>query len=319
MSAPSVLVIGDCERRIDQEVLLGRVKAELRTSGARLSTVMPTDPPDAAQVRATASDAVVVLTMECNRSYSGLIKTRLDSLDRTAVAGKPFGLVSYGDVKPVGAAVDHLRVVIGALQGLVVPSVACASLTELARADGRPAHGISRDSISTVVGELLLYTRRIAGEREFAALTQEIVTEQAGFPAARPVGGVISDDIALALAYIKENYANHDLRLDMVASAVYTSRYHFSRKFRRQTGRRFMDYVAMLRMTEARRLLIQTDLTVTSIAQRVGYGDLASFDRSFKRIFSTRPTEYRMRYAGLGIDRFDRLRQRRGCASQGVP
>lgn len=256
MSTPSVLVIGDCERRIDRELLLGRVKLELWTSGARVSTVMPTDPADAAQTRATASDAMVVLTMECNRSYSGLIKTRLDSLDRAAVAGKPFGLVSYGDVKPVGAAVDHLRVVIGALQGVVVPSVACTSLAELASANGRRGNGSSRDPISAVVGELLLYTRRIAGEREFAALARELRPDEPNLPARRPGGGMISDDIALALAYIKENYADHDLRLDKVASAVYTSRYHFSRKFRQQTGRRFMDYVAMLRMTEARRLLV---------------------------------------------------------------
>jgi AraC-like DNA-binding protein/NAD(P)H-dependent FMN reductase len=307
MSAPSVLVIGDFEHRIHQDILLGRIEQELGRKGARVSAVMPTDPAGAAQDKATSSDALVVLTLERNRSYSGLIKTRLDSLERAAVAGKPFGLVSYGDVKPAGAAVEHLRVVVAALQGFVIPSAVCASLSELAKSRVPRGGAAPPDPISTVVEELLLYARRRAGERALAAIAGEVNEEPHGFAVAQPVNGEISDDIALALAFIKENYADHSLRLDMVAGAVFVSRYHFSRKFRQQTGRRFMDYVAMLRMTEARRLLIQTNLAVTAIAQRVGYGDLANFDRSFKKLFNTRPTDYRMRYAERATDRVTKL------------
>jgi AraC-like DNA-binding protein len=39
----------------------------------------------------------------------------------------------------------------------------------------------------------------------------------------------------------------------------------------------------------------------------VGYGDLANFDRSFKKLFNTRPTDYRMRYAERATDRVTKL------------
>ncbi len=48
-----------------------------------------------------------------------------------------------------------------------------------------------------------------------------------------------------------------------------------------------------LRLREARKLLQQNDLSVTHIAARVGYSDLAAFSHFFKKHTGMSPTEYR--------------------------
>jgi transcriptional regulator GlxA family with amidase domain len=116
------------------------------------------------------------------------------------------------------------------------------------------------------------------------------------FPVAPKVEGAICDDILTAIKFIKQQYQNQDLSLDMVAEHVFVSRYHFSRKFHEQTGRRFIDYLIMVRLTAARRLLMETEMTVTAIASAVGYRDLSNFERSFKKLFAVPPSQYRQRY-----------------------
>lgn len=170
------------------------------------------------------------------------------------------------------------------------------------------AQGVSRDvaeSISALVSRLLTDSPQMAGKpapqhhaRGLAGSEPEVE-----LLLARPVSGKIYQGIARAVTYIKENFSDQNLSLDTVSNAVFMSRYHFSRKFREETGRRFIDFVIMLRMTEARKLLIETNWTVTTIAAEVGYRDLSNFERSFKKLFGTQPSQYRQRYARPPVDR----------------
>jgi AraC-like DNA-binding protein len=254
--------------------------------------------------RSTAGDAVVVLSRERNHSYSGTIKTLLDSLETRLVAGKPVGLILYADSTPASTAVDHLRVVVSALGGVPLAGCVSASLAPAAGGSGETIDEASAAAIKTMMDTLLSYPRhRTAGAepKPPPAPRPPRAVEQApriGFEPAVPVDGKIYDGIEQAVLYIKENYRDQNLSLDMVANAVYMSRYHFSRKFRQVAGRRFIDYLIMLRMTEARKLLLQTNFTVTAIAAEVGYRDLSNFERSFKKLFGIQPSQYRQRYAG---------------------
>jgi AraC-like DNA-binding protein len=71
----------------------------------------------------------------------------------------------------------------------------------------------------------------------------------------------------------------------------------FCRFFRRQAGRTFTRYVQELRLSAATQLLAQTSMSVTSIAATVGFGNLAHFNRCFKRYKGMTPTEWRRRFA----------------------
>ncbi len=55
-------------------------------------------------------------------------------------------------------------------------------------------------------------------------------------------------------------------------------------------------YVMKLRMREARRLLVETDLTVAEVALRTGFEDPLYFSRSFRRLTGIPPSHYRARF-----------------------
>ena len=68
--------------------------------------------------------------------------------------------------------------------------------------------------------------------------------------------------------------------------------------FKNQTGMSPVDYRTALRISNACRLLLQTDLTVAEIAADCGYSDVFFFMRLFKRKTGVTPGEYRIMGAG---------------------
>jgi AraC-like DNA-binding protein/NAD(P)H-dependent FMN reductase len=320
MKPPSVLMIGDCPPGSRADLLVRHVGRELRGGGAYVNIVLPDTSTEYPTHAAAASDAIVIVARERNASYSGTIKTLLDSVDTSSVIGKPFGLICYSESLPLTTALDHLKVVVNAMKGVSVPGEVRISLRALAP-DAAGKGGINGDTasaISAMLGHLLRYMEHGAGESPPAVPGPRLARAEpeVGFDLAQPVKGKIYEGISLAVAYMKENFSDQNLSLDMVASAVYMSRYHFSRKFREETGRRFIDYLIMLRMTEARKLLIETNWTVTTIAAEAGYRDLSNFERSFKKLFGTQPSQYRLRYARPTVDLHEsspsRTRARKG-------
>jgi AraC family transcriptional regulator, transcriptional activator of pobA len=86
------------------------------------------------------------------------------------------------------------------------------------------------------------------------------------------------------------------ISLKDVASAVNLTPAHLTTTVRRKTGRTVQEWIAERRMAQARRLLVETDLTVQEIARKVGYTDPAYFARAFRRTHAT--TALRWRRAG---------------------
>ncbi|WP_018757466.1 AraC family transcriptional regulator [Paenibacillus terrigena] len=82
--------------------------------------------------------------------------------------------------------------------------------------------------------------------------------------------------------YMKENY-RQAIRLDTLSAITGLSRNYIIRQFRKCYGSTPADYLASIRIEKAKQLAIQTDLTITEIANLVGYADLHSFSRMFKK------------------------------------
>ncbi|MEC0270116.1 helix-turn-helix transcriptional regulator, partial [Paenibacillus anseongense] len=55
----------------------------------------------------------------------------------------------------------------------------------------------------------------------------------------------------------------------------------------------FIDYLVRIRLEEAQRLLLMTDLPVQTIAERVGYVHVISFHRAFKNALGIPPGDFR--------------------------
>lgn len=94
-------------------------------------------------------------------------------------------------------------------------------------------------------------------------------------------------------AYIDLHYADPDLSLIQVSDHYKLSPRVVSHLFKEATGEKFMDYVLKVRFGHARRLLLETDEPIQSIAEQVGYLHVISFHRAFKKMFGVPPGEYR--------------------------
>ena len=94
---------------------------------------------------------------------------------------------------------------------------------------------------------------------------------------------------------------------DMARTAVF-SKYHFIRLFRRTTGVTPGRFLAQLRIQEAKRLLVVTDLSVADISQRVGYTSVGTFSSRFKASVGVSPSTYRERACSAGEDHGDTRR-----------
>lgn len=70
--------------------------------------------------------------------------------------------------------------------------------------------------------------------------------------------------------YINKNIGRR-ITLEELADAVALSSYHFSRRFKRDTGYSPVEYANHKKLDYAKTLLIRTDWTVTEIAERTGF------------------------------------------------
>ena len=98
--------------------------------------------------------------------------------------------------------------------------------------------------------------------------------------------------LAEVFGFIEEHYAER-ISLRDVASAVSLSPGHLTTLVRRKTGRTVQQWIAECRLANARRLLVETDLTVEETGRRIGYADSVYFVRSFRRAHGVTPLTWR--------------------------
>ena len=67
---------------------------------------------------------------------------------------------------------------------------------------------------------------------------------------------------------------------------------YFSRLFKEQTGKTFLEYVNEYRIQRASEMLIFSDDMITDIAMEVGFNNLSYFIRQFKRFLAALPYNF---------------------------
>jgi len=98
--------------------------------------------------------------------------------------------------------------------------------------------------------------------------------------------------IQKAREYI-DTHKTEPLSLAAVAKAAGASVYHFCKVFHKSTGLKFTDYVARVRLEDARTQLLNPNRRISEVAYDVGFQSLTQFNRMFKRVFGQSPTEFR--------------------------
>lgn len=98
--------------------------------------------------------------------------------------------------------------------------------------------------------------------------------------------------------YIERHYGDGKLSLNKVAAYVNVSPNYFSRLFKQQEHRTFVEYLTEIRMRRAKEMLRCTGLKTTEISRRLGYKDPHYFYALFKKNVGCTPGDYRMKSAG---------------------
>jgi AraC-like DNA-binding protein/ligand-binding sensor protein len=118
---------------------------------------------------------------------------------------------------------------------------------------------------------------------QLSALINQIVVEQQNIEP--PL-------VQRARDYINK-HKTEELSLADVAKAAGASVFHFCKVFHKSTGLKFTDYVARLRLEDARTQLLNPNRRISEVAYDVGFQSLTQFNRTFKRVFGQSPTEFR--------------------------
>jgi YesN/AraC family two-component response regulator len=92
--------------------------------------------------------------------------------------------------------------------------------------------------------------------------------------------------------YINQHYAEQ-ISLSSISKSFFMSPYYLSRAFNKVTGFTFIEYLNNVRIKEAQKLLRESRLSASSIAEKVGFGSIAHFGRVFKTITDQSPLHYR--------------------------
>ncbi|WP_274649719.1 helix-turn-helix domain-containing protein [Paenibacillus humicola] len=115
--------------------------------------------------------------------------------------------------------------------------------------------------------------------------------------AARPMPQVRrSHDLSHLLQTLRSRYDSPP-GVEEAAALVGLSPNHFCKVFKQVTGKTLLEYIHLLRVQEAERLLLDTDMPVTEIAGRIGYSNMTYFGRVFKKMKGATPSEIRKRGA----------------------
>jgi AraC-like DNA-binding protein/ligand-binding sensor protein len=136
---------------------------------------------------------------------------------------------------------------------------------------------IPKDKYSAIVRLLSFF-----GE-QLSALINQIVLEKHN--AEPPL-------VQKAREYI-QNHKSEPLTLSAVAQASGASVFHFCKVFKKTTGLKFTDYVARVRLEDARAQLLNPSRRISEVAYDVGFQSLTQFNRMFKRVFGQSPSEFR--------------------------
>jgi AraC family transcriptional regulator, arabinose operon regulatory protein len=97
----------------------------------------------------------------------------------------------------------------------------------------------------------------------------------------------------LALKSFIEGHYEQPMHLEMLADRVHLSVPHLCAQFKRYFGMSVIAYVIQLRLNQAAYLLQDQTLSVTEIAQRVGYDDIYYFSKLFKNHYGASPRHAR--------------------------
>jgi AraC-like DNA-binding protein len=106
------------------------------------------------------------------------------------------------------------------------------------------------------------------------------------------------DKMKLVYEYVQKHFAEK-ITLEDVANVASMSIISFNRFIKKRTGKTFVNYINDIRIGYAARWLVEKDMSVSEVAFKSGFNNIANFNRSFKATKNCTPSQYREDFSGL--------------------
>lgn len=97
--------------------------------------------------------------------------------------------------------------------------------------------------------------------------------------------------------YLSKNFVSVE-SMEQICEELNISKYYLSHVFKKYMGTPPMQYVTVKRISYAKKLLQETDLTATEIGEKCGYKDHVLFFKAFKKSVGVTPATYRKQTQG---------------------
>lgn len=167
---------------------------------------------------------------------------------------------------------------------------------------GLQLRGHDRDNVELTIRSLLKRKglSRVIGLLEildvFASSNQ---TETICSPSfCQPEDGPQLDRLKTVCSFV-EAHLDQPINRDQAASVVHLTPNAFSRYFKQRSGITFQEFLNNRRIGHACRLLMDPNPTVTEISLRCGFQNITSFNRCFRRLKGTNPSDFRRKFTSI--------------------
>ena len=110
-----------------------------------------------------------------------------------------------------------------------------------------------------------------------------------------PQNSVGNHQCAAVRRYIDHHF-KESLTLDQLAEEAHMNKFYLSHAFKREYGVSPINYMISRRINESKYLLAETDLSLSQIAQLLGFSSLSYFSQAFRKTQGFSPMEYRQQH-----------------------
>lgn len=109
----------------------------------------------------------------------------------------------------------------------------------------------------------------------------------------RLIGEKVKSNITLQSVEYIHNHFSTSIQIEKLASLENLHPVYYAQWFKKRMGKSPISYIQEIRLKEAKKLLVGTDLSITNISLQVGYNQLSSLSRLFYKYEGLSPRIYR--------------------------
>ena len=149
------------------------------------------------------------------------------------------------------------------------------------------------DEIGKNVRKVVMHRQNVRKEKELTEYGRNWI-EQQKEELGKQTGQVpsVKETVEKCAAYIQKHLSDENLNVNSIGEHFYLNPIYLSRIFKKEKGVAINQWITRQRMGLASRLLTDSDLTATAVAEHCGYANYPYFSTVFKSHFGCTPSQY---------------------------